>query len=90
MAASNKFQDNEKGLESNLLFDGSLKRSDILSRNKTGKNGTTQTGISGDFVKTRSENFNSHEANGPADTLKHQREQEDIYLVLSGSDSDAS
>jgi len=67
-----------------------LKRSDILSRNKTGKNGTTQTGISGDFVKTCSDNFNPHEANGPADALKHQKEQEDFYLVLSGSDSDCS
>ena len=90
IATSNKFQDNEKGHESNLLFEGPLKRSDILSRNKAGKNGTNQTGISGDLVKTRSDNFYSHEANGPADTLKHQREQEDIYLVLSGSDSDAS
>jgi len=90
MAASNKFQDNEKVLESNLLFDGTLKRSDILSRNKREKNKTTQTGISGDFVKTRSDNFNPHEANGPTDALKHQREQEDIYLVLSGSDSDNS
>ena len=90
IASSNKFQDSGKGLESNILFEGSLKRSDILSRNKTGKNGITQTGISGDLVKTRSDNFNSHEANGPPDEFKHQREQEDIYLVLSGSDSDAS
>ena len=41
LATSNKFQDTDKGHESNVLFEGPLKRSDILSRNKTGKNGAT-------------------------------------------------